>query len=93
MNAIDSQLPNTQSLPSGAAPVAPDARLMKITARPSAVMSRGAGSYLWDERDNRYLDFIQGWAVNGLGHAPSELTEALHEQSQKLISPSPALQQ
>ena len=64
---------------------------MKITARPAAVMARGAGSYLWDERDNRYLDFIQGWAVNCLGHAAKEITEALVEQSQKLITPSPAL--
>jgi len=71
--------------------VASASALMTITARPAAVMARGAGSYLWDERDNRYLDFIQGWAVNSLGHAPEEITQALAEQSQLLITPSPAL--
>ena len=65
--------------------------LMKITARPAAVMARGAGSYLWDERDNRYLDFIQGWAVNSLGHAPEEITDTLVRQSKLLVTPSPAL--
>jgi len=67
------------------------ARLMAITARPAAVMERGAGSYLWDESGKRYLDFIQGWAVNSLGHAPAEITKALVHQSQQLITPSPAL--
>ena len=65
--------------------------LMKITPRPAAVMSRGAGSYLWDECDNRYLDFIQGWAVNSLGHAPDEICDTLARQSRRLITPSPAL--
>lgn len=74
-----------------AAREAQDARLMAITARPAAVMERGAGSYLWDEAGNRYLDFIQGWAVNSLGHAPAEISDALVEQSQQLITPSPAL--
>lgn len=36
--------------------------LMDITARPKAVFVRGAGSYLWDDRRKRYLDFVQGWA-------------------------------
>lgn len=67
------------------------ARLMAITARPAAVMARGAGSYLWDESGKRYLDFIQGWAVNSLGHAPAEITDTLIAQSQQLITPSPAL--
>jgi len=67
------------------------ARLMAITARPAAVMARGAGSYLWDESGKRYLDFIQGWAVNSLGHSPAEVTDALVRQSQQLVTPSPAL--
>jgi acetylornithine/N-succinyldiaminopimelate aminotransferase len=65
--------------------------LMDITPRPAAVMARGAGSYLWDEAGNRYLDLIQGWAVNCLGHCPPEISQALQYQSQQLISPSPAL--
>ena len=47
--------------------------LMKITSRPTQVMARGAGSYLWDEAGRQYLDFIQGWAVNSLGIARLKL--------------------
>ena len=45
--------------------------LMEITARPPTVFVRGEGSYLWDDNGKRYLDFIQGWAVNCLGHSPA----------------------
>ena len=44
--------------------------LMDITARPPTVFVRGEGSFLWDDSGKRYLDFIQGWAVNCLGHSP-----------------------
>ncbi|HEU5077100.1 MAG TPA: aminotransferase class III-fold pyridoxal phosphate-dependent enzyme, partial [Polyangiaceae bacterium] len=64
--------------------------LMKTAVRPAAVMARGSGSYLWDEAGNRYLDFIQGWAVNSLGHSPAVLRSALLEHSALLLTPSPA---
>jgi acetylornithine/N-succinyldiaminopimelate aminotransferase len=64
--------------------------LMDITARPQIVFVRGEGSYLWDDKGNRYLDFIQGWAVNCLGHSPPTLAQALAAQARRLISPSPA---
>jgi acetylornithine/N-succinyldiaminopimelate aminotransferase len=64
--------------------------LMDITARPPAVFVRGEGSFLWDDSGRRYLDFIQGWAVNCLGHAPSCVAEAVAEQAKLLITPSPA---
>ena len=38
----------------------------------------------------RYLDFIQGWAVNCLGHSPKVVVDALSRQAEKLINPSPA---
>ena len=65
--------------------------LMKVTQRPDAVMARGAGSWLWDEAGNAYLDFLQGWAVNALGHCAPEVTAALTQQAQILVTPSPAL--
>jgi len=65
--------------------------LMPITSRPESIMIRGKGSYLWDDRGRRYLDFIQGWAVNALGHCPPEILEALGQQAVQLINPSPAL--
>ncbi|MGJ4970443.1 MULTISPECIES: acetylornithine transaminase [unclassified Bradyrhizobium] len=64
--------------------------LMEITARPRTVFVQGKGSWLWDDDGKRYLDFIQGWAVNSLGHAPPELASALASQAARLITPSPA---
>ena len=64
--------------------------LMYITDRPEVVMVRGEGSWLWDHRGKRYLDFIQGWAVNCLGHAPKSVVEAIQRQAATLINPSPA---
>jgi acetylornithine/N-succinyldiaminopimelate aminotransferase len=53
-------------------------------------MARGQGSYLWDEAGHRYLDLVQGWATNTLGHSAPEVLGALAEQSSLLINPSPA---
>ena len=64
--------------------------LMDITARPKAVFVRGAGSYLWDDGRKRYLDFVQGWAVNCLGHSPPAIADALAAQARRLLTPSPA---
>jgi len=64
--------------------------LMDVAARPPLVMVEGRGSWLVDHRGKRYLDFVQGWAVNSLGHCPPEIGEALAGQAQRLISPSPA---
>lgn len=64
--------------------------LMKLIPRPPCVMSHGRGSWLWDEDGKQYLDFIQGWAVNALGHAPPELAEVLADQGAKLLTASPA---
>jgi acetylornithine/N-succinyldiaminopimelate aminotransferase len=64
--------------------------LMNITARPPTVFVQGEGSYLWDDSGKRYLDFIQGWAVNCLGHSPPEIAEALAAQAKLLLTPSPA---
>jgi len=64
--------------------------LMEITTRPPLVFVRGEGSWLWDHAGRRYLDFVQGWAVNALGHCPPEIRAALAEQAATLINPSPA---
>src|SRR5256714_7379562 len=64
--------------------------LMDITERPPTVFVRGEGSFLWDDNGKRYLDFIQGWAVNCLGHSPPAVAEALAAQAKLLLTPSPA---
>ena len=64
--------------------------LMFIPPRPDLVMVEGQGSWLTDDRGRRYLDFVQGWAVNCLGHAPAAIADALAVQARKLINASPA---
>ncbi len=64
--------------------------LMVITQRPDIVFERGEGSWLYDHTGKQYLDFIQGWAVNCLGHCPPEISQALAAQAGKLLNPSPA---
>jgi acetylornithine/N-succinyldiaminopimelate aminotransferase len=53
-------------------------------------MVRGRGSWVWDASGKRYLDFIQGWAVNALGHAAPEVLRAVSEQAGALVTASPA---
>ncbi len=54
-------------------------------ARFDLILERGEGSYVWDVNGKRYLDLGGGIAVCCLGHAHSEITAALDEQSRKLI--------
>ena len=53
-------------------------------------MVEGKGSWLTDNNGKHYLDFLQGWAVNCLGHSNLGMIEALNIQAKKLINPSPA---
>jgi acetylornithine/N-succinyldiaminopimelate aminotransferase len=66
------------------------ASIMPIVKRPPIVFTRGEGHYIWDSDNNKYLDFIQGWAVNCLGHCPPVLAQAIAAQAQTLINCSPA---
>ncbi len=64
--------------------------LMFITKRPDIEMVSGQGSWLVDNNGKRYLDFMQGWAVNCLGHSNPGMIAALDAQARKVINPSPA---
>src|SRR5215470_3255139 len=64
--------------------------LMDITERPARVFVRGRGSWLTDHHGKTYLDFVQGWAVNCLGHCPEVVSEVITAQARALITPSPA---
>jgi acetylornithine/N-succinyldiaminopimelate aminotransferase len=63
---------------------------MYITNRPELVFTEGKGSWLTDHNGKRYLDFVQGWAVNALGHSNEGMIQALETQARKLLNPSPA---
>jgi acetylornithine/succinyldiaminopimelate/putrescine aminotransferase len=54
-------------------------------ARFDIALDHGEGSYVWDVAGRRYLDLGGGLAVCALGHAHPEITDALLEQSRKLI--------
>ena len=47
---------------------------------------RGEGSYLWDDKDRRYLDLMTNYGVNLLGHAHAAVTEAIRLQASKLTN-------
>ena len=46
---------------------------------------RGEGPYVWDADGVRYLDFLGGLAVNGLGHCHPKVVAAIREQAGKLL--------
>jgi acetylornithine/N-succinyldiaminopimelate aminotransferase len=63
---------------------------MQFSKKPAAVMVSGRGSWLWDEQGRSYLDCVQGWAVNSLGHCPAVVQRALQDQAAQLINAGPA---
>ncbi len=58
--------------------------LTKNYNRKNIAFIKGKGSYLFSNKGKKYLDFVQGIAVNSLGHAHPELIKALNKQSKKL---------
>ena len=49
------------------------------------VFVKGKGSWLWDIKGKKYLDFFPGWAVSGLGHCHPFVVEAIKKQAEQLI--------
>ena len=58
--------------------------LLKNYARKKISFSRGKGCYLYSSLGSKYLDFVQGIAVNSLGHCHNSLVKAINKQSKKL---------
>lgn len=52
------------------------------------VMKSGSGCYLTDIHDEKYIDFVQGIAVNALGHNYPTVVKAIQEQAGNLINAS-----
>lgn len=65
------------------------AALMNVGPKPPIVFVAGRGSRVVDDTGRSYLDFVQGWAVNTLGHAAPEMIDALTRQASTLINCSP----
>jgi len=58
--------------------------LAKNYNRRKIAFKRGKGSFLYDTNGKKYLDFVQGIAVNSLGHANPHLIRALNKQAKKV---------
>tara|TARA_B100000965_G_scaffold381129_1_gene378290 strand:- start:259 stop:1422 length:1164 start_codon:yes stop_codon:yes gene_type:complete len=58
--------------------------LAKNYNRKKIAFAKGKGSYLYSTNGKKYLDFVQGIAVNSLGHANPRLVNAIKKQSKKL---------
>ena len=58
--------------------------ILKTYNRKKISFVRGKGSYLYAANGIKYLDFVQGIAVNCLGHANPKLVKTIKNQSKKL---------
>ena len=58
--------------------------LVKNYNRKKISFKNGKGSYLFTKNGTKYLDFVQGIAVNSLGHANVKLINSITKQSKKL---------
>ena len=59
---------------------------LKIIIEKKIAFVKGKGSYLFSKNNKKYLDFVQGIAVNSLGHAHPKLVRALNHQSKKSLA-------
>jgi predicted acetylornithine/succinylornithine family transaminase len=62
--------------------------LISTYTRFPVIFSKGKGVYLYDLQGNKYLDFLSGIAVCGLGHSHPKVVNALRNQARKLIHTS-----
>ena len=58
--------------------------LAKNYNRRKIAFKKGKGSFLYATNGKKYLDFVQGIAVNSLGHANPYLVKAMNRQAKKV---------
>ena len=58
--------------------------LAKNYNRRKIAFKKGKGSFLYSTNGKKYLDFVQGIAVNSLGHSNPHLIKAINKQSKKV---------
>ena len=59
--------------------------VMNTYKRLPIVLEKGEGCFVWDMDGNKYLDMVAGIAVNGLGHAPKIVAEAIKNQAEVML--------
>lgn len=62
--------------------------VMHTYGRLSVVFVRGEGCFVYDAEGKEYLDLVAGIAVNGLGHCPPKVVEAIRAQAGVLMHTS-----
>lgn len=62
--------------------------VMHTYGRLPVVFVRGEGCFVYDAEGKEYLDFVAGIAVNGLGHCPPKVVEAICKQAGTLMHTS-----
>ncbi len=58
--------------------------LAKNYNRRKISFKKGKGSFLYAYNGKKYLDFVQGIAVNSLGHSNPNLVRAMNKQAKKV---------
>ena len=58
--------------------------ILKTYNRNKISFDKGKGTYLFDSNGKKYLDFVQGIAVNCLGHSHKHLVNSIYKQSKKV---------
>src|SRR3954454_1652933 len=59
--------------------------LMPVFGAPQVMFVRGSGTELWDSDGKRYLEFLGGLAVLGLGHAHPRITQVIADHAARLL--------
>lgn len=65
-----------------------DEYIFNTYKRNPLVITRAQGSWVWDHKGKKYLDFFSGLAVSGIGHALPSVVAAIQAQSKKLLHAS-----
>src|SRR5277367_2457298 len=65
-----------------------DLYIFNTYKRTPLVIKRAQGSWVWDDKGKKYLDFFSGLAVSGIGHVLPSVVAAILAQSKKLLHAS-----
>jgi predicted acetylornithine/succinylornithine family transaminase len=65
-----------------------DLYLFNTYKRNPITIHKAKGSWVWDDKGKKYLDFFSGLAVSGIGHAMPPVVAAIQFQSKKLLHAS-----
>ena len=61
-------------------------RAFKAVGGDPVFLRRGAGAYVWDADDNRYIDYVGSWGPLILGHAHPQVVRAVQQTAANGLS-------